>query len=100
MHRVAAPDPARRRCFAPGRLMPTATMPQRSVEQWCSWFLHVDSDAHRPLHADRNRLALFTAFGMPEQQFMRADGDRIVADRSFAGALAVDPDLRPRRRID
>ena len=52
------------------------------------------------LERDGYRLVLLAELRMAEHHFVRPDRDRQVADRRLADAVAVDPDLGPRRRVE
>src|SRR5579872_2728238 len=62
--------------------------------------LHVHTHANGGVQRDRHRLALLTELRMPKDHFVGTDGDRKIADRRFADALAVDEDLGPRRGVE
>src|SRR5687767_4566813 len=62
--------------------------------------LHLDAKADRGLERDGYGLAFLAELRVTEDHFVRTDRHRQVADGSFPDAAAVDPDLRPRGRVD
>src|SRR5262245_4377927 len=60
----------------------------------------VHAHTNRRLERHGRGVLLFAKLGMAEQNLVRADREREVADRRFTDAVAVNPDFRPGQRVD
>src|SRR5262245_4106406 len=61
---------------------------------------HVNTETRRLLQRHRDDFTSLAELGMPQHDLVPANGARQIADRGLADSLTVDPDLRPRLRVD